>query len=478
MMKYNQGSKENQKKAIIPKNMFMEGQIHEQNKGITLIALVITIIVLLILAAVTINTLTGENGIITRASQAADATGEANAEEQVQLAVVASMETDGTIDLDNLNEELAKIDGLTYNDSAISDTNKIGSLPATVNVDGYDVKITGDGSVKQPGKWAKTTNSAGETVITDGTTELKIGDYVNYQPSSVTYTSPQGTYNSGSGEDGTMTQGNGYADQTFDTSTYTNGWRVLGLDEDTDEILLISEKIVQTTSTSNGYFWLRGQTGYQYGVEELNNICAIYGTGTGASGARSINVDDINSITGYDPSNTGDGSVYGAGTIYEYGNRVTYTHNGNNITYNEATTTSSYSVFRYFSGNTWKSLASGESATLTSTQYQYYPTTLTENSSGEVKGIEENSTEYEMLFAETSSGQRYCLTSPYTRAYSGYAYFGLIGVLNGKVQCGALFYSYGLTNLQYYGVRPVVSLESDINISGGSGTSDSPYQIQ
>ena len=34
------------------------------NKGITLIALVITIIVLLILAAVTINALSGDNGIL------------------------------------------------------------------------------------------------------------------------------------------------------------------------------------------------------------------------------------------------------------------------------------------------------------------------------------------------------------------------------------------------------------------------------
>lgn len=36
------------------------------NRAITLIALVITIIVLLILAGVTISTLIGENGILTR----------------------------------------------------------------------------------------------------------------------------------------------------------------------------------------------------------------------------------------------------------------------------------------------------------------------------------------------------------------------------------------------------------------------------
>lgn len=36
----------------------------KNNKGITLIALVITIIILLILAGITIATLTGENGIL------------------------------------------------------------------------------------------------------------------------------------------------------------------------------------------------------------------------------------------------------------------------------------------------------------------------------------------------------------------------------------------------------------------------------
>ena len=42
----------------------------KNKSGITLIALVITIIVLLLLAGVAIATLTGENGLITRAKQA------------------------------------------------------------------------------------------------------------------------------------------------------------------------------------------------------------------------------------------------------------------------------------------------------------------------------------------------------------------------------------------------------------------------
>ena len=43
------------------------------NKGITLIALVITIIVLLILAGVSIAMLTGSNGILTQANRAGEA---------------------------------------------------------------------------------------------------------------------------------------------------------------------------------------------------------------------------------------------------------------------------------------------------------------------------------------------------------------------------------------------------------------------
>ena len=57
----------------------------KRNKGITLIALVITIIVLLILAGVSIATLVGENGILTRASEASRETEIASVKEQAQL---------------------------------------------------------------------------------------------------------------------------------------------------------------------------------------------------------------------------------------------------------------------------------------------------------------------------------------------------------------------------------------------------------
>ena len=56
-----------------------------KEKGITLIALVITIIVLLILAGVSIAMLTGQNGILTQAQNAKNRTEEAQVEEENRL---------------------------------------------------------------------------------------------------------------------------------------------------------------------------------------------------------------------------------------------------------------------------------------------------------------------------------------------------------------------------------------------------------
>ncbi len=75
--------------------------------GITLIALVVTIIVLLILAGISIAMLTGENGILGRAKQASEITKDASEEEQVKLAVVnALINGTGTLSTDNINKAI------------------------------------------------------------------------------------------------------------------------------------------------------------------------------------------------------------------------------------------------------------------------------------------------------------------------------------------------------------------------------------
>ena len=59
----------------------------KNNKGITLIALVVTIIVLLILAGVSIAMLTGQNGILSRASESSVTNAIGEAKDQVALTV-------------------------------------------------------------------------------------------------------------------------------------------------------------------------------------------------------------------------------------------------------------------------------------------------------------------------------------------------------------------------------------------------------
>ncbi len=65
--------------------------MRKNQKGITLVALVITIIVLLILAGVTIASLAGENGLLTRSSKAVNANTTGTKEEQVVLSFNVAM---------------------------------------------------------------------------------------------------------------------------------------------------------------------------------------------------------------------------------------------------------------------------------------------------------------------------------------------------------------------------------------------------
>ena len=131
------------------KNKRNKKQFINYNKGITLIALVITIIVLLILAGVTIATLTGDNGILAQAGKAKDATKEADAIERIQIAVTGSFGADGKIDIEELNKNLKNIEGLTYNDSILSDRNKIYKLPATLILNGNNIEINSNGEVEK-----------------------------------------------------------------------------------------------------------------------------------------------------------------------------------------------------------------------------------------------------------------------------------------------------------------------------------------
>ena len=110
----------------------------KEAKGITLIALVITIIVLLILAGVTIATLTGDNGILTKAQDAKTQTEQAKEDENLKIAIAGSYGTDGKLNLKDLKDNLENQE-ILYTDSD--------KFPLGVTVNGEKKKIDENGNV-------------------------------------------------------------------------------------------------------------------------------------------------------------------------------------------------------------------------------------------------------------------------------------------------------------------------------------------
>ena len=120
------------------------------NKGITLISLVITIIVLLILAGVSIAMLTGSNGILTQANRAGEASAKAEAEEALKLAVSEILAnkmdptyegTENVINQTNLQNLVKKNNSnVTANASAETGTN-VKYFPVSLTVSGETVQL-------------------------------------------------------------------------------------------------------------------------------------------------------------------------------------------------------------------------------------------------------------------------------------------------------------------------------------------------
>ena len=109
----------------------------KESKGITLIALVITIIVLLILAGVTIATLTGDNGILKKAGDAKTQTEQAKADENLKIAIAGSYGTDGKLNLKDLKDNLK-------NQGILTNSNE---FPLEVTVNGEKKKIDANGNI-------------------------------------------------------------------------------------------------------------------------------------------------------------------------------------------------------------------------------------------------------------------------------------------------------------------------------------------
>ena len=113
--------KKEKSKDILAKS---ENKVFTTQKGITLIALVITIIILLILAAVTIAALSGENGILSNAAKAKQETEKAEILEQIRLDIYGEMADNGGADpteddIVRIADNYGDIEGTNFDDMVL-----------------------------------------------------------------------------------------------------------------------------------------------------------------------------------------------------------------------------------------------------------------------------------------------------------------------------------------------------------------------
>jgi len=412
-------------------------KILKNSKGITLIALVITIIVLLILAAISIATLTGENGILTQANKAKTETDEKGALEEVQLEVMGSFDNNG-----NYSSSLAKTNLENNLKATVADKGN-GKLKVEYKGYTFNVDINGDVKIKSNIDYSK----------------LKVGDYVDYHPDDVetAYDKFGETYS-------------GYANGNIGQND-SLGWRILNINEDEDTIELISDKPTSTTVL------FKGARGYNNGVALLNDYCkTMYSNKSKEAVARSLNIEDIqdkmrvNEATGkkaYESYSSGTGTVYKTGT-YPYSSNKWYPlqwKQDNGIEgESKPKNPESSDIISYASEDNAKAQETSGDLTVTQTYWYLGSSDMSSNfESADTRDITKaNSMYYELLCNNGSSD--YWLASRYVNTYSSsYADFGLHFVGGGDVNGIIMFYSDSRAS---YGngrcVLPVVSLPSNV----------------
>ena len=317
-----------------------------------------------------------------------------------------------------------------------------------------EYKLTKDGTVTLTKQENGSTTTVGwkensDGTFTNGDVTLQVGDYVNYDVGTVNKTT---VTSDKSGE---------YSSQTFMTQKL--GWRVLGINLKR-ELELISD------NPTIGTLRLNGEKGYLNAEDILNDMCnELYGKGEHATGARSLNVEDINKLGNYDPT-----SYDEYGDIWTYRFPISGDHMQYKRTKADGTlmkdwtdiTESNYQTFRML-GETEAEKISTDNRTDTgrSLEYTYYNYTIadkvkqTTSDGKKMSDIISKGTESSVTFQWLASRCVYC--------NYGYAAFYVRSVYT-NVASRYLYSSYGYLAGNTCRVRPVVSLKSDIQLSGNS----------
>ena len=393
--------------------------MNKQNKsGITLIALIITIIVMLILVGVTV-TVAINGGLFKSAKEGAEGTTIARVKEQMMGDITTKIaEKLG----DNITE--SELETIAQKYGTIIEKDGIKYLKLTDG--GYEVPLSEIWQV--------------ETVVTlaslycdeEGCTNaehLHKGDYVNYKPTTAQPYAPD--KGEGIGKYTGYTSGS----QEQSISQENLNWRVLGQDN-SGNILLISG--APTIAGLTFY----GHVGYNNFEDVLKDACeALYSNTDLGATARSITMDDIDTYLGgsnYDKTTFGGGSSSEGGYGYQNANAIT-----SKFTYNKDTNTLA------------KADTTIPAKSLTSNAYYYsIEDTITDSKNKEILQGTNSAKPYYYWVASRSvyvysAGANWCV---------GNADGGRVGANGDLCASGGVEYDGSLC------LRPVVSLPSSVTI--------------
>lgn len=224
-------------------------KINNKEKGITLIALVITIVILLILAGVSIAMLTGDNGIITRANEASEKTKYAGAKEAVEVEIAGSLDNKGKYDANIAKANLEKNLGATVI------LNPDGTLD--VYHGGYHFKVSADGKV--------TSIEKEEGTETSGTKFKQVSSEYKY---TLALDEKGKIWSWGDNSEGQLGNGkSGYSENVLIPTKITNGTKYTSI---------VAGNNITLALDNDGKIWTCGSnSGGNLGMGIGENICVL-----------------------------------------------------------------------------------------------------------------------------------------------------------------------------------------------------------
>ncbi len=383
----------------------------KKNKGITLIALIITIIILLILVGVSVNLLI-KGDLFGSAEKAVNGTNAKVEEEQTRV-----------------DELMGKLEDVN-NKSSKHNWQYTDSTRAKIRCTCARCKAFNDG------------DSTGRT--------LSIGQQIGETESktaSTSITSANSGYNS---------------NQTLELNGEETKWVVFGYeDKDNDgvnEVLLLT---TEHPTTNKIYF--KGAAAYNNAVEEVNRMCKeLYGTN-----ARGITIEDVNRALGYTPA----GGMYYLNSKWNTTGNLTTKLKDLGDMWTAITDYNTNSKAGVFYAPSHPEGISDNGAVLGEYELNGYWYVI-DSTVGAPTGVPQVSSEISatakaMIFGSSKTNYGYWLASRGVFADLGYAGFGPGGVYNGYAYSYfILFRSGGYADCLDFGLRPLVSLTFEIPVAG------------